>query len=207
MSPRLRREMKPAIKKPRTVRRREPGVSRKEDPPGTVPTARDVMTRFVITVGLEHSLRELANMLKSHQITGCPVVDSKGAVVGVVSGSDLVTQKSQEPTLVARDPLMFEPESDPDTGAGFDPHSYFRLDASEIELLKDGFAREDYSLDGCVADIFTPGVIGVSPRANFRHMVRVMLDRHVHRLLVLDKGKLVGIVTSLDLLRAMADRP
>jgi hypothetical protein len=57
-----------------------------------MPKVADVMTRDVITVTPETTLRELATILSEKHINGVPVVDDKGNVLGVVSESDLVNQ-------------------------------------------------------------------------------------------------------------------
>ncbi len=58
-------------------------------------TARDIMTREVISIPPEASVEDLAKLLKAHRISGVPVVDPKGVLVGVATQSDLV-QRSQD---------------------------------------------------------------------------------------------------------------
>ena len=58
-----------------------------------MPKVADVMTRDVITVTPETTLRELATILSEKHINGVPVLDDKGNVLGVVCESDLVNQK------------------------------------------------------------------------------------------------------------------
>ncbi len=66
-------------------------------------TAQDIMTREVITVGEDATVRELATLFLTKNISGAPVVDAAGRVIGVVTESDLIFQnkKVHLPTAVA----------------------------------------------------------------------------------------------------------
>ena len=65
-------------------------------------TARDIMNREVITVNAESSVKELARILSLHQISGVPVVNNIGKMIGVVTESDLIyqTKKVHIPTVI-----------------------------------------------------------------------------------------------------------
>jgi CBS domain-containing protein len=54
--------------------------------------ARDIMTTRVVAVGTDASYREMATLLRVHRVSGLPVVDAEGIVVGVVSETDLLTK-------------------------------------------------------------------------------------------------------------------
>jgi CBS-domain-containing membrane protein len=55
---------------------------------------KDIMTTHVVTVGADASYREMATMLRAHRVSGLPVVDAEGTVVGVVSETDLLTKRA-----------------------------------------------------------------------------------------------------------------
>ena len=56
---------------------------------------KDVMTTNVVAVGPEASYRQLAGLLRAHRVSGFPVVDDHGAVVGVVSEADLLAEETR----------------------------------------------------------------------------------------------------------------
>lgn len=59
-------------------------------------TARDVMTRDVVTVGPTLAVKELAKVFVKNRISGAPVVDKKGKIIGVVSEADIVAKKGKQ---------------------------------------------------------------------------------------------------------------
>ena len=58
--------------------------------------AKDIMTRDVITVSAATSVKALAKILVQNQISGAPVVDKKGKILGIVSDADIVVKKGKE---------------------------------------------------------------------------------------------------------------
>jgi CBS domain-containing protein len=58
--------------------------------------AKDIMTRDVVTVGVAATVREAARILTQHQLSGAPVVDRQGQIVGVVSETDIVANKGRQ---------------------------------------------------------------------------------------------------------------
>ena len=143
--------------------------------------ARNAMKRNVVTVNPEITVQELARTLMEEGISGAPVVDSQGFLVGVVSQTDLVRHD--------REGLA---------GAEEDGHPFYQeIDSS----LPRGFHTE--SPDGTrVRDIMTPLVISASETTPLRRLARMMLRKHVHRVIITRDGKVRGIITSMDLLRS-----
>jgi CBS domain-containing protein len=129
----------------------------------------EVMTIDVVSIGLRTPLKDAAELLAAHGFTGVPVVDSDGAVVGVVSEADVLAKE--------RGPRRRRP---------------FR---SQSDALK---ARARTAAEA----MSTPAVT-VGPDARVEDVARLMLDRGVKRLPVVDaSGCLLGIVTRTDLVRA-----
>lgn len=147
--------------------------------------ARDLMSRNVVTVSLDARLEDLATLLESHHISGVPVVEGEGRLVGVVSASDVLRLQARP----------HEEEEVPD---------YFRNTSSvylaplreEADPLRLGAMR--------VRDIFTTFVITASPEAHLPQLCALMARHHIHRILVVDESSLLGIVTSLDVVRWLA---
>ena len=146
-------------------------------------TARDIMTREVVTIQAEASVEALAKLLEEHRIGGAPVLDRNGALVGVVTQSDLV-QRSRDlelpPALNILDIHLF-----------LETPSHFK---KRLEKL----------LGGRVKDVMTENPHSVAPDSPVNEIARLMSSQGVHTLPVLEGGKLVGIVGKLDLIRGVA---
>lgn len=141
--------------------------------------AKDIMRSPVVTVAPFATLKELATLLDEHQISGCPVVDGDGGVLGVVSRADLVRagRESGPRELV-----------------------YHRSEGEEPTSSR-GFHLEDPDISR-VERIMTPGAISFETDAPVERIARLMLQRRVHRVLITRRGKLCGIVTTMDIVRA-----
>ncbi len=144
-------------------------------------TVRDVMTVDVYAVAEDTAISTAARLLATRHITGAPVVTSSGRPIGVVSLADLV-----------------DPDRDRTQRDGY-PLYYQLINGVRTEL-SDGVAVEP----GCVADIMSPFVLSIHSSASLRDAAKIMLNDGVHRLLVVEDGGLVGIVTSTDLLRGFS---
>ena len=147
-------------------------------------TAGDVMNPEVLSVPLEMSVVELVDFFAEKEITGAPVVDHTGHFVGVVSVTD-----------VAESPVA---------GAPFGESAHSDLRGWEDRLTRDEVRRlgvRSGSLS--VGDIMTPTVYTVSADTPASELARTMVSGRIHRLFVTRGRKIVGIVTSLDLLKLL----
>lgn len=177
-------------------------------------TLRDVMTEDVIAVTPETSLREVASVLASEHISGVPVLKSDGSVVGVVSATDLMefdaenvpTAAGSGRTAEARGPGQPEGWVD-DEGA---PGAYFTepwdgpVDVTDRFQAAEQAAWSELEQHG-VAEVMTRSLVALSPDTDVREAARVMTEADVRRVLVLEDDRLVGVVTSRDLVRAVAE--
>jgi CBS domain-containing protein len=153
----------------------------------------DLMQREVVTIGLDATAHELAELLHYHSIGGVPVLDGEGRVAGVVSGSDLVRLAAQREG--AQVPPL--PEE-----AATDAGRFFSQGAVSTTLLH-RLAR-DYLAGTLVRDLMTPAVFSVREEATIPELARFLLRTGAHRALVMDEDRLRGIVTATDVLRAVA---
>lgn len=146
-------------------------------------TARDIMTREVVSIRPEASVEELAKLLEEHRISGVPVLDKTGGLVGVVTQSDLV-QRSRDlelpPALNILDFHLF-----------LEMPSHFK---KRLEKL----------LGNKVRDVMTADPLSIAPDTPVNEIAGLMTAQGVHTLPVLAEGKLVGIVGKLDLIRGLA---
>lgn len=147
-------------------------------------TARDVMTKEVVTVTMETTIRELAGIITAHRIGSVPVVDSAGNLVGIVTESDLIEQDKSFhiPTVISL----------------FDWVIYLESEKRFEKELKRMTART-------VGDIRAREVVTVTPDTPVNAIADIMGTRKIHAVPVVEEGKLAGIVSRIDLIRSMAD--
>lgn len=151
---------------------------------------REIMSREVVMVRDDMTLQEVATFLTENQISGAPVEDTEGRLVGVVSLSDVARATAEQPRLEAERPRG-ERSSVPDYYLrGWER----RLTAEEFE----SFQVEEPGL--LVSEIMTPRVHSVDEATPVSDAARMMREAHIHRVLVTSHGKVVGIVTTSDLL-------
>lgn len=143
-----------------------------------------VMTPDPVTVTPETSLNEAIHILAERRITGLPVVNDEGTLVGVLSESDLMWQTT-----------------------GVDLPAYIMLLDSVIYLKNPNQYQQELhkALGQQVKDVMTDKVVTTSPEQSIRDAAHLMHERHVRRLPVVDAaGQLVGILTRGDIVREMA---
>lgn len=141
-------------------------------------TVREVMTSPVLTVRRTTPLKEVAQLLVDHKISGVPVVDVDGTVLGVVSEADFLFKESGE-AIVSHRPLA--------RVIGESRSSRRQLD-------------KVHAIDA--ADAMSGPAITIGPDRSVSEAARLMTIRKVNRLPVVENGVLVGIVTRADLIRA-----
>jgi CBS domain-containing protein len=146
-------------------------------------TAKDIMTREVITVGPRTTVEELARLLMEHHISGAPVVDDAGGLVGIVTENDLINREKRLhiPTVVQI----------------FDAFIYLESSKKFEEDLKKMVGAK-------VGDICNPDVVTVEEDTTLTDIATIMTDKDVDLLPVMSEGKLVGIVGKEDVLKAFS---
>ena len=151
-------------------------------------TAAEVMNPQVLAVRPDMTVHELASFLTENQITGAPVLDRQGRLVGVVSETDIAEAE------LAREEAV-DDRSDPE----------FDLRGWEQEVEPDEMrALHLHIASGLsVRDIMTPTAYTVPHDTPVKDLARTMVTGRIHRLLVTRKSHIVGIVTSLDLLKLL----
>ncbi len=139
----------------------------------------EVMRRDVATVHAESPLTEVVELLLDKDYTAVPVVDADGKLVGVVSDNDLLTRGGMRITISLKK-------------------------ATDLEYVR-GLHESLESPSRTVSEVMTSEVITTSPDMLLAKAARLMVDRHVKRLPVVDaSGKLVGILGRLDILNTIA---
>jgi CBS domain-containing protein len=176
-------------------------------------SVKDIMQTDVVTVTTDTTARQLAQLLADEEISGVPVLDEGGKLAGVVSSTDLVRLAADEAGIEVRtggvslgaDPIV-DPEADLDElEAEDDPYGFFLPEdspfASKRALEQWGESEFDAVL---VKDIMTPATFSVTPDTTLPELCALLVRGKIHRAVVVEDDRLVGIVTSADVLRAVA---
>lgn len=193
-------------------------------------TAADLMTTDLVCLAEETPLRVAVSQLLKNQISGAPVVDKKGRCIGVFSAMDMMrlAQKRADVTKPLSPPLPLT--------CSFQKRDERRdrvvctlpLGVCPIQVVQKAPGGADSILCGqpnCVlldwqvveveklpvaevSKFMTANPVLVTPETSIRDLARLMLDAHIHRLIVTDEeSKPVGIVSSTDLLAVLASAP
>jgi CBS domain-containing protein len=144
----------------------------------------DIMTRDVITVSATTSIPAAARLMVDHGVSGLPVVDQRGAIVGIITEGDLIVRQKTPPlTRRSRWALFF---ADPE-----------------------GLARDYQRAAGTtVGEVMTREVAWVGPEWPIASVASKLEWLRIRRLPVVDaSGQLVGIVSRGDLIKALAVTP
>jgi CBS domain-containing protein len=143
-------------------------------------TVASLMSRNVISVQTETTVREAERLLSEHHISGVPVIDEEGSPLGVVSQHDLVRHEAKR--LTAEESGLFFT----------DEESFRELAQTPVDLA-----------DMPVEKVMSRDVYSIGSGESAAAAARRMRELHVHRLLVMEEERIVGIVTPMDLLRAL----
>lgn len=147
-------------------------------------TAGDIMTRDVATVAPNTSLLDTVKLMAARRVSGVPVLDKSGAIVGIVSEGDLVRWHE----------------------------GYSERQARWLDLLADGFELAPSFVEGIrarsqTADaVMSKNVVTVEEDTPAREIATLLHTRSIKRVPVIRDGKLVGIVARSDLVRAFAEK-
>ena len=142
-----------------------------------------VMTTDVLSVSPETRVSEIARLFVDHDISGAPVVDATGRVLGVVTEQDLIVRNAHLhlPTFFS----MLD---------AFVPVSGQHEFEEELRRTLGTYAR----------DVMSEHLYTVRPDADLEDAATIMVDHHVSPLPVVEKGRLVGLISRSDIVRLMA---
>lgn len=145
-------------------------------------TAKDIMTPIPVTVTPETDIVEAAKLLLEKGYNGVPVVDGKGALVGILCQSDLISQQKK-----LKLPSLFTLLD------GLIPLTSTQTLEREIEKMT----------AATVAKAMTPDPVTVDINAPLEDIATLMVDQKLHTLPVVEKGRLVGVIGKEDVLRTL----
>ncbi len=145
-------------------------------------TAQEIMTRQVHTVTPETAVEELAQTFLRTGVSALPVVDDNGKLIGVVTETDLIEQNKplHIPTVIALFDWVLYLESEKE----------FQSEVTRISARK-------------VGEICSRELVTCAPDTSVGDIARLMSEKKVHLVPVVDGERLVGVVARLDLIRTM----
>lgn len=177
-------------------------------------TVGEVMSTDVLALPPRATLRDAVEALASRHISGAPVVDGS-TVVGTISAGDILRFEAVTPGV------PMEREETDDLLEDFDPWEEDALPPAAYftELWEDAgadvferFASSegpewDVLSEHLVMEAMSTHVISLDPGASLQDAAEELQSAGIHRALVLEQGRLVGIVTTMDITRAVARYP
>lgn len=149
--------------------------------------ARDIMTVSTISVSKNNNVKVALDLLAEHNISGLPVIDDEGKVVGIISGSDILRYSHQKNVV-------------PKTSSSFWVSPYTESD--DIATIRDGFEVLHRT---AIEHVMTKKVYTVKVDAAVSDIAKLMISKTINRVPVVDDaGKLLGIISRADLVKSMA---
>lgn len=155
------------------------------------------MATDLVTVSPDTTVESLARLLRQEGVSGVPVVEG-ARVVGVVSDSDILRLALEEGDL---DELL----DDRDVA---ESEGFFRSPLGVLSrlgrILPEGLPRTRLGAHA-VREIMTSATFAVRPEATLEEAARFLSGANIHRALVFEDGRLVGIVTTFDVLKGLTE--
>jgi CBS domain-containing protein len=145
--------------------------------------ASDVMVRDVVTVGPQATVQDVTTLLLKNRISALPVLDEAGKLLGIVSEGD----------------LLHRAEADTER-----KHSWWLRMLSSNESMAAEFVKSHARK---VSDIMTRRVITAPPEMSLREIAALLERNGIKRVPIVEKGKVVGIVSRANLIQALATVP
>ena len=177
---------------------------------------RDIMTTELVTVSPELSLRDAMELLVTNHISGAPVVAQR-RVVGVISAMDLLGFSAAAPAGLdeARREAGFEElEAGAEHGEGDEPAANWFVDmradeetdvAERFNEMESRRAAADWFAGHTVSEVMNHSICSLPSNSRVDQAADFMRSAGIHRVLVMDDGNLVGIVSMKDIADAVAD--
>lgn len=149
--------------------------------------ARDLMRVQLVTIDAGASLSEVERILSESRISGAPVIDRRGTIVGVVSVRDLIERYAEAPE-----------------SRSSRRKSTFYLSTEDVEDDELEEFETPQESEETAADVMTPAVHTIDADATLEEVARTMAELVIHRILVTENARIVGLISSIDVLRGVA---
>ena len=147
--------------------------------------AREIMNKEVITVQEDSSIEEVARILTENNISGAPVVNKNGKIVGMVTEGDLLHQETK-PRVPAFLSIL---------------GSFIYI--SGVERYREDFKKLAATI---TSEIMTTDLITVSGDAEIEDVADLMVEHNIKRVPVVEKDTVIGIISRADIIKTLAKR-
>lgn len=148
--------------------------------------ARDLMTKNIITVKSDITIKELSDILLKNKISGVPVVDDEGKIIGIVTEADVIKENIKVQIPFYFDPLM--------------------VSGYMVDFEKNYPNIKDY-LNTPVKEMMSHRIKTVSPQTPINEIADIMVYNKVNRVPIVDESKkVVGIITRADIIKTMVTK-
>ncbi|MDX2142320.1 MAG: CBS domain-containing protein [Rhodospirillaceae bacterium] len=147
-------------------------------------TAGSVMNRNVVTITPETSIRAAARVMATNRISGLPVVDDEGRLLGIVSEIDLLRSRT----------------------ATAERESWWLDMLAEGEKMAPEYIEYVRSGNEMVRTVMRPDVTSITEDTPLSEVAQMIVEKGIKRLPVVTNGRIVGIVSRADLVRALGAR-
>src|SRR5919204_1529246 len=148
-------------------------------------TVRDIMDADPVSVTVADSVETVLHVMRDHDLTGVPVVNEGGRCVGIITEADLVLSDENEDFHL--------------------PH-YFELFGGIVFLERwshfEDRARRAFA--ATAEEMMTENPVTIEPTATVREAAHIIARKKHNRLPVIEHGRLVGVVTRVDVLEGLA---
>jgi CBS domain-containing protein len=169
----------------------------------------DIMTTDVLTLRPDNTLRDAIELFSGNHISGAPVLDD-GTLTGVLTAIDVMDAVAAEQRTPVTGGQAWIDDEDDLHDVEAETASYFMMsEYDEPDLGELGSAVTEGSdlLDRLtVADAMTRSIAELESDVEIHEAAQYMLQRGIHRVLVVNDGQLEGLVSTTDFLRAIAER-
>ena len=150
--------------------------------------AYEIMTPSIKAVPQSWTMDRLARFLTDNEITGSPVTDDSGEIVGIATLKDITEFRwNANRAETADNPMTKEEEK-------------------EARRLRMIIFEEMGKVPVEVRDIMTPIVLSVDEQTPVQDIAELMMREHLHRVFIKKNGKITGIVTTYDMLKLVSDK-
>jgi CBS domain-containing protein len=146
------------------------------------------MTEKVVCVHPETPINDLIRILVKNRINGAPVVDKEGKLVGVVSKTDIVE---------------YDEKAGKKRGA-VTKKSFYKDTNGKLKKDMDKILKTKNFGKVLVEEIMTPRVITAQADDTIDRLAKIMYDKKIHRVIIQDKGQVIGVVSTIDILHAVS---
>lgn len=145
---------------------------------------KEFMSKKVIAVNKGLSVKEFIRLMEENNITGSPVTDDSGKILGVISVTDVIKRSNFINKELSHCEESYE--VDP-TNSQVSIHKYYTEELFDKEIK-------------C---LMTSKIISISPEAEIEDAIKMFLETPIHRILVMDGEKAVGMISTKDTLKAL----